>query len=97
MPYTFVVQKAGEVCGRAVQPGDVITVAAREGRIALAIELPNNVGAVLGAMEDGLLEPIAIPRAEIAAQLRPPREVRARRPATRVLPFPVPAPLSREA
>ncbi len=88
MPYTFVVQRAGEVCGRPVQPGDVIVVAVREGRVALAIELPNNPGAVLAAMEDGLLEPTDLPRAAIADQLRPPPAIRAQRPAPRVLPFP---------
>lgn len=95
MPYHFVVRQDGVVLGRPVRAGDVLVLACREGRAALAIELPYNPGAVLAAMEDGLLEPTDVPRAALAEQLRPTPEQRAAHPAPRVLPFP--APQRREA
>lgn len=90
MPYHFVARRFGVVLGRPVQPGDVIVLACREGRATLAVELPFNPGGVLAAMEDGLLDPIDLPVAEISAQLRPAPDQRAQRPAPRVLPFPSP-------
>lgn len=91
MPYHFVVRTAGVVLGRPVQPGDVVTLAVREGRIALAVELPFNPGGILAALEDGLLDPIDVPVADVQAQLRPTPAQRAQRPVPRVLPFPAPS------
>lgn len=91
MPYHFVVEKAGVVGGRPVQPGDVVVLACREGRAALAIELPFNPGGILAAVEDGILRPTDLPIADVQAQLRPTPEARAQHPAPRVLPFRAPA------
>lgn len=57
---TFVVREPAVIGGRPVQPGDVIRVhvGAIDRPAILAIELPHNEGELLGALVDGVLDPI---------------------------------------
>jgi len=57
---TFVVRSAATLGGRAVQPGDVIRVhvGQHERPVVLAAEMVHNEGELLGALVEGVLDPI---------------------------------------
>lgn len=80
-----VVRRPGILLGREVQPGDVVCIDLEsDAPVVLACYLPRNVGQLLGALEDGMVEAIDLTPDDARALLSPP-PTPPRPPAPRVL------------
>ena len=76
----LVVRRSGTLLGRDIQPGDVLCIDLESSApIVLGVELPRNIGQVLGAMVEGSVEPVDI-TPDAARDLLAPRTSAARPP-----------------
>lgn len=67
-----VVRRAGILLGREVQPGDVVCIdLTSNAPVVLAATLPRNVGQLLGAIEDGMVETVDLTPDDARALLSP--------------------------
>lgn len=66
-------RRTGVLLGREVREGDVLAVDLRDpGRVVLAAELPRNDGQLLGAMMEGVIEPVNLAPDAARELLAPP-------------------------